>query len=60
MLNGKEFRCVKGVEKLRVYTFTMPKFLSGFVRKCMHVFQKDEQPKKNTKAKKRKREKTPS
>ncbi|WP_418064629.1 stage V sporulation protein SpoVM [Sporosarcina psychrophila] len=46
---------------MRVYTFTMPKFVSGVVRKCMVVFQKDDSPKataSNTKNKKRKKEKT--
>ena len=45
---------------MRVYTFTMPKFVSGFVRKCMVVFQKDDQPKaiaSNNKNKKRKKKK---
>ncbi|WP_445327013.1 stage V sporulation protein SpoVM [Sporosarcina sp. FSL K6-1508] len=47
---------------MRVYTFTMPKFVSGVVRKCMVVFQKDESPKataSTNKNKKRKKEKTP-
>ncbi len=45
---------------MRVYTFTMPKFVSGVVRKCMVIFQKDDQPKaiaSNNKNKKRKKEK---
>ncbi|MEK3935124.1 stage V sporulation protein SpoVM [Sporosarcina sp. FSL W7-1349] len=43
---------------MRVYTFTLPKFVSGFVRKCMVAFQKDEKPKATaTKSKKRKKEK---
>ncbi len=45
MLNGKEFRCLKGVGQLRVYTFTLPKFVSGIVRKCIVVFRKDEKSK---------------
>ena len=45
--------------ELRVYTFTLPKFVSGFVRKCIYVFQKEDSPKKNIKSKKRKKEKTP-
>ncbi|WP_124070962.1 stage V sporulation protein SpoVM [Filibacter tadaridae] len=47
---------------MRVYTFTLPKAVSGFVRKCMVVFQK-EAPSKSTaskKTKKRKKEKTSS
>ncbi|WP_411197870.1 stage V sporulation protein SpoVM [Sporosarcina sp. ANT_H38] len=39
----------------------MPKFVSGVVRKCMVVFQKDESPKvtaSNIKNKKKKKEKT--
>ncbi|MFC5603021.1 stage V sporulation protein SpoVM [Sporosarcina koreensis] len=47
---------------MRVYTFTMPKFLSSFVRKCMVVFQKDEKAKTQATAsqrnRKRKKEKT--
>ncbi|WP_432359416.1 stage V sporulation protein SpoVM [Sporosarcina sp. UB5] len=47
---------------MRVYTFTMPKFLSSFVRKCMVVFQKDEKTKSQATAsqrnRKRKKEKT--
>lgn len=47
--------------EMRVYTFTLPKFVSGFVRKCMVVFQKDAQPKSTNKKKKRKKqEKMPS
>ncbi|MFS0574268.1 stage V sporulation protein SpoVM [Sporosarcina sp. 179-K 3D1 HS] len=43
---------------MRVYTFTLPKFVSGFVRKCMVAFQKDEKPKAIAKSKgKRKKEK---
>ncbi|MCZ2258829.1 stage V sporulation protein SpoVM [Sporosarcina sp. G11-34] len=47
---------------MRVYTFTLPKFVSGFVRKCIYVFQKEDEPKakKNSKSAKRKKEKTPS
>ncbi|WP_342512645.1 stage V sporulation protein SpoVM [Sporosarcina sp. FSL K6-1522] len=46
---------------MRVYTFTMPKFVSGFVRKCLVVFQKEEQPKAtaSNRNKKKRREKTP-
>lgn len=40
---------------MRVYTFTLPKFVSGFVRKCMVVFKKDEPPKSANKKKKRKK-----
>ncbi|WP_438317485.1 stage V sporulation protein SpoVM [Sporosarcina sp. FA9] len=47
-------------EELRVYTFTLPKFVSGFVRKCIYVFQKEDTTKANIKPKKRKKEKTPS
>ncbi|MFD1204106.1 MULTISPECIES: stage V sporulation protein SpoVM [Sporosarcina] len=48
---------------MRVYTFTMPKFLSSFVRKCMVVFQKDGKPKSSQAAvsqrnRKRKKDKT--
>ncbi|MBD7983488.1 stage V sporulation protein SpoVM [Sporosarcina sp. Sa2YVA2] len=49
---------------MRVYTFTMPKFLSSFVRKCMVVFQKDDKPKSqvtataNQRNRKKKKEKT--
>jgi len=50
--------------ELRVYTFTLPKFVSGIVRKCMVVFNKEEHPKvKVSKTvnnkKKKKQEKTP-
>lgn len=41
--------------EMRVYTFTLPKFVSGVVRKCMYVFRKDEQPKTSNKKKKRKK-----
>jgi hypothetical protein len=40
--------------ELRVYTFTLPKFVSGFVRKCMNLFQKDD-PQTDKKRKKEKR-----
>ncbi|WP_147054748.1 stage V sporulation protein SpoVM [Sporosarcina luteola] len=49
---------------MRVYTFTMPKFLSSFVRKCMVVFQKDDKQKSQAAAsasqrnRKKKKEKT--
>ncbi|MFJ7933098.1 stage V sporulation protein SpoVM [Sporosarcina sp. NPDC096371] len=49
---------------MRVYTFTMPKVVSGLVRKCLVVFQK-EGPSKATasnsssRTKKKKKEKTP-
>jgi len=46
--------------ELRVYTFTLPKFVSGFVRKCIYVFQKEDKTKTTSKPKKRKKEKTPS
>ncbi len=46
--------------EMRVYTFTLPKFVSGFVRKCMVVFKKEESPKTAThKKKKKKNEKMP-
>ena len=45
--------------ELRVYTFTLPKFVSGFVRKCMYVFRKDELPNTSNKKKRKKNEKTP-
>ncbi|WP_082732055.1 stage V sporulation protein SpoVM [Sporosarcina sp. HYO08] len=63
MLNGKKYRFLKGAGELRVYTFTMPKFVSGFVRKCLFAFQKDNNSKTATASnrnKKRKKEKTPS
>ncbi|WJY28778.1 stage V sporulation protein SpoVM [Sporosarcina trichiuri] len=51
---------------MRIYTFTLPKFVSGIVRKCMVVFSKEETAKAKTKpaaasTKKRKKrnEKTP-
>ncbi|WP_342509375.1 stage V sporulation protein SpoVM [Sporosarcina sp. FSL K6-2383] len=46
---------------MRVYTFTMPKVVSGFVRKCLVVFQKEDLPKAtaSNKTRKKKREKTP-
>ncbi|MDS9470540.1 MULTISPECIES: stage V sporulation protein SpoVM [Sporosarcina] len=45
---------------MRVYTFTLPKFVSGIVRKCMVVFQKDEKPKQaSNKKKRRKNDKMP-
>ncbi|MFC5588471.1 stage V sporulation protein M [Sporosarcina soli] len=39
----------------------MPKFVSGFVRKCLVVFQKEDQSKAtaSSKTRKKKREKTP-
>ncbi|MFD1928744.1 stage V sporulation protein SpoVM [Sporosarcina siberiensis] len=50
---------------MRVYTFTLPKFVSGFVRKCIYVFQKEDKTKTNAKStaskpKTKKKEKTPS
>ena len=45
--------------KLRVYTFTLPKFVSGIVRKCMHVFRKEDQSKPSNKKKRKKNEKMP-
>ncbi|WP_369802798.1 stage V sporulation protein SpoVM [Sporosarcina sp. P10] len=52
---------------LRVYTFTLPKFVSNIVRKCAVAFQKDSRTKstvaansKAAKTKKRKKEKTQS
>lgn len=46
--------------KMRVYTFTLPKFVSGVVRKCMVVFRKDEPTKTaNKKRKRKKNEKMP-
>ncbi|GKV55633.1 hypothetical protein NCCP2222_15800 [Sporosarcina sp. NCCP-2222] len=62
MFNGKEFRFLKGAGELRVYTFTMPKFLSSFVRKCMVVMNKEEKQataSSNNRTKKKKKEKTP-
>ncbi|MEK5039591.1 stage V sporulation protein SpoVM [Sporosarcina sp. FSL K6-3457] len=46
---------------MRVYTFTMPKVVSGFVRKCLVVFQKEEPAKAtaSNKPKKKRKEKTP-
>ncbi|MCM3756674.1 stage V sporulation protein SpoVM [Sporosarcina aquimarina] len=51
---------------MRIYTFTLPKFVSGIVRKCMVVFSKEDTAKAKTKttataSKKRKKrhEKTP-
>lgn len=48
---------------MRVYTFTLPKFVSGIVRKCMIVFQKDDKPKAKAtataKKKRRKNDKMP-
>lgn len=41
--------------RMRVYTFTLPKFVSGFVRKCMVVFQKQDVAKTTNKKKKRKK-----
>ena len=46
--------------EMRVYTFTLPKFVSGFVRKCMVVFRKDEKPKSSSKRKRKKNDKMPS
>lgn len=48
---------------MRVYTFTLPKFVSSMVRKCAVIFQKESQAKpvaagKTSKQKKRKKEKT--
>ena len=46
--------------ELRVYTFTLPKFVSGFVRKCIVVFRKDdEKSKPSSKKKRKKNEKMP-
>ncbi|WP_246231544.1 stage V sporulation protein SpoVM [Sporosarcina jiandibaonis] len=45
--------------ELRVYTFTLPKFVSGFVRKCIVVFRKDEKSKPSNKKKRKKNEKMP-
>ncbi|WP_301108932.1 stage V sporulation protein SpoVM [Sporosarcina sp.] len=50
---------------MRVYTFTLPKFVSNIVRKCAVAFQKDGRAKstvaansKVSKSKRRKKEKT--
>lgn len=43
-------------EMMRVYTFTLPKFVSGIVRKCMVVLQK-EKTSPSASAKKRKKQK---
>ncbi|WP_249336581.1 stage V sporulation protein SpoVM [Sporosarcina sp. Marseille-Q4063] len=47
--------------ELRVYTFTLPKFVSGFVRKCIVIFRKDEKskPSPSNKKKRKKNEKMP-
>jgi len=37
---------------MRVYTFRLPKMVSGFARMCLNLMQKDNKPK-------RKNEKTP-
>lgn len=42
---------------MRVYTFTLPKFVSGIVRKCITVFQKDGQPKTISKKKRKRKDK---
>ncbi|WP_318615470.1 stage V sporulation protein SpoVM [Sporosarcina sp. YIM B06819] len=47
---------------MRVYTFTMPKVVSGLVRKCLVVFQKEDSTKAtasaSNKPKKKRKEKT--
>lgn len=46
-------------EMMRVYTFTLPKFVSGFVRKCITVLQKEETSTPSSKKKKKKQHKMP-
>lgn len=46
-------------EMMRVYTFTLPKFVSGFVRKCMTVLQKEEGSSSTVKKKKKRQNKMP-
>ncbi len=48
---------LEGSGRMRVYTFTLPKFVSGIVRKCMVVFQKDDQPKATAKKRRKKKDK---
>lgn len=43
---------------MRVYTFQLPKMVSSFARKCLHLFQKEEQ-KPVAKKKKRRKSKMP-
>ncbi|MBD7907173.1 stage V sporulation protein SpoVM [Sporosarcina gallistercoris] len=44
---------------MRIYTFTLPKFVSGIVRKCMVVFSKEDtaKAKSSTAAASKKRKK---
>jgi len=46
-------------EIMRVYTFTLPKFVSGFVRKCITVLQKEEKPTSSSKKRKKRQNKMP-
>lgn len=46
--------------EMRVYTFTLPKFVSNFVRKCMVVFQQDDKKKPSKAKKRKKKDKMPS
>lgn len=50
---------LEGSGMMRVYTFTLPKFVSSFVRKCMVVFKKDEQSKPPKKKKRKRKDKMP-
>ena len=51
---------LEGSGIMRVYTFTLPKFVSGIVRKCMVVFQKDDKQKSSSQKKRKKKDKMPS
>lgn len=44
---------------MRVYTFTLPKFVSGVVRKCITVLQKEEKSPSSAKKKRKRQHKTP-
>ncbi|MCM3087380.1 stage V sporulation protein SpoVM [Bhargavaea ginsengi] len=44
---------------MRVYTFQLPKMVSSFARKCLQLFQREEQ-KTAVKKKKRRKSKMPS
>lgn len=44
---------------MRVYTFTLPKFVSGFVRKCITVLQKEEKLTSSSKKRKKRQNKMP-
>ncbi|WP_407643860.1 stage V sporulation protein SpoVM [Edaphobacillus lindanitolerans] len=55
MFDDKKHRCLKGAEKMRVYTFRLPKMVSSVARKCIQIFHREESSAPPPAKKKRKR-----